>query len=346
MGPGTLPPTPWPLTHSLAPISASGLLKGKEASLPPPREAPCSRVLRYPRHPHPLRCPGSVGVPTCGGGGGSQKRLRSLEPRMAPPECQTPILSSMILQPPPRSHCGDSPRASSASPAWSPLCSQAVNYFSDRTCPPYTWLPAPSSWGHASSLRATPPPSVPAGTPSLGSCHPENRLPVGTWQARPLLPPYPDQRRVGSEGAPPSPAPPRPPRGALSPDRDHWTQVAGPGRRAPRTPDHGGPGSEVALGRVTRGTPRSRPPHPPRKATCEAPGPRSLSGEAVGRRQGRSEPSRGCGGGQGGRQPTRPSRAEKHALHNSSKPEPPQRRQQRARRAPRRGGPSEAAAAR
>ena len=127
---------------------------------------------------------------------------------------------------------------------------------------------------------------------------------------------------------------PRPPRGALSPDRDHWTQVAGPGRRAPRTPDHGGPGSEVALGRVTRGTPRSRPPHPPRKATCEAPGPRSLSGEAVGRRQGRSEPSRGCGGGQGGRQPTRPSRAEKHALHNSSKPEPPQRRQQRAKKNP------------
>lgn len=156
---------PWdPPTHSLAPDPLLGPYqclravegqRSKSASTkgPPPREAPCSRVLRYPRHPHPLRCPGSVGVPTCGGGGGSQKRLRSLETGMAPTECQTPILSSMILRPPPRSHCGDSPRASSASPAWSPLCSQAVNHFSDRTCPPYTWLPAPSSWGHASSLR-------------------------------------------------------------------------------------------------------------------------------------------------------------------------------------------------
>ena len=69
----------------------------------------------------------------------------------------------------------------------------------------------------------------PAWSPSLGSCCPGNWLPVGTWQAGPLLPIYPGQRRVGSEGAPPSPALPHPPRGAPSPDQDHWTPAAGPG---------------------------------------------------------------------------------------------------------------------
>ena len=128
----------------------------------------------------------------------------------------------------------------------------------------------------------------PARSPSLGSCRPGNWLRVGTWQAGPLSPIYPGQRRVGSEGAPPSPALPHPPRGAPSPDRDHWTPAAGPGgRRAPHTPEHGGPGSEVVLVRGTPGTPRSRPPHPTRKATCEAPGPRPLSSVEAGRPRGR-----------------------------------------------------------
>lgn len=130
---------------------------------------------------------------------------------MAPTECQTPILSPMILRPPPRSHCGDSPRASSASPTWAPLLSKAVNHLSDRTCPPYTWLPGPSSWGHASSLRATPHPCVPAGTPSLGSRHPENWLPMGTWQARPLSPRTQAREGCALKAPPHLPCPPPPP---------------------------------------------------------------------------------------------------------------------------------------
>lgn len=51
----------------LGPISASGLLKGKKSAPTkgPRGGGPCSWVLRYPKHPHPLRRPGSMGVPTC-----------------------------------------------------------------------------------------------------------------------------------------------------------------------------------------------------------------------------------------------------------------------------------------
>lgn len=172
--------------------------------------------------------------------------------------------------------------------------------------------PTPQPGGQPPFRQDLPPPHLPASpqllgpclqparSPSLGSCHPGNWLPVGTWQAEPLSPIYPGQRKVGSEGAPPSPAPPHPPRGAPSPDRDHWTPAAGPGgRRAPRTPEHGGPGSEVVLGRGTRGTPRSRPPHPSSKATCEAPAPGPSQarrrGDRRGDRRGGRSPVAGVG---------------------------------------------------
>lgn len=317
-------------THSLAPISASGLLKGKEASLPPPRV------------PHPLRYPGSVGVPTWGGG--SQKRLGPQEMGTAPAECQTPILSPTMLRPPPRSHWGNSSRASSASPAYAPLCSQAVNHLSDRTCPPHTCLPAPSSWGHASS---------PHGAPAWAPAAQETG---SRWaHGRPgLYRPFTQAREGWALKAPhphlPCPTPPG--------ERRLLTGTTGPRRLVLEGAGHPthqntaglaqrwclaeGPGAPRGYGHHTQ---PARPPVRPR-----APGPKPLSSEEAGRPRGRPqgqpEPSRGGRGGQGGRQPTRPSRAERHALHNSSKSEPPPRRQQRVHRAPRRGGPSEAAAAR